>query len=77
MLTGQVLLLRLTGVEMQVAVENGAGEQADNVEECHCPSNYMGHSCEVLLFTSNLFYQVLHFNKNINPPTVYGRLNRP
>jgi len=33
-------------VELDVANEYGTGEMAYNVEQCQCPPNYFGSSCE-------------------------------
>ncbi|KAK6179097.1 hypothetical protein SNE40_011531 [Patella caerulea] len=37
---------RLTDVMLEVAAADGTGERANNVEQCQCPPNYQGTSCE-------------------------------
>ncbi|KAH9496293.1 hypothetical protein Btru_018041, partial [Bulinus truncatus] len=37
---------RLKNIRMDVATVNGFGEVATSVEECQCPPNYIGASCE-------------------------------
>ncbi|ESO94906.1 hypothetical protein LOTGIDRAFT_144813 [Lottia gigantea] len=37
---------RLTDVMLQVASSIGQGDRASNVEQCQCPPNYQGTSCE-------------------------------
>ena len=36
----------LSDVMMEAASDDGFGEQAKNVEQCRCPPNYSGSSCE-------------------------------
>ena len=36
----------LTEVVMEVAAQDGRGQIASHVEECVCPPNYTGTSCE-------------------------------
>ncbi|XP_055884413.1 laminin subunit alpha-like isoform X2 [Biomphalaria glabrata] len=39
-------LASLSNVRMEIATVNGFGEVAKTVEECNCPPNYRGASCE-------------------------------
>lgn len=41
-----VPVLRLSDVRLDVASEDGRGGIALNVEQCQCPVNYIGTSCE-------------------------------
>jgi len=36
----------LSEVKLDVADVRGSGEMAYNVEQCRCPANYVGSSCE-------------------------------
>ena len=45
----------LSEVHLDQATPTGTGSQARNVEQCQCPPNYQGSSCEV-----NLSYQLTH-----------------
>ena len=37
---------RLSDVSLDIASEDGSGALARNVEQCVCPPNYQGTSCE-------------------------------
>ena len=41
-----VCVCSLSDVSLDVAVSSGRGETAYNVEQCQCPVNYVGSSCE-------------------------------
>ena len=42
----KVSRVSLTDVQMDTATPNGNGALARNVEQCQCPPNYQGTSCE-------------------------------
>ena len=39
--------VNLADVHMDIATPDGTGSLARNVEQCQCPPNYRGTSCEV------------------------------
>ncbi len=42
-----LFVFRLDNIEMDYASEEASGDIAYNVEQCQCPPNYEGTSCEV------------------------------
>lgn len=44
-----VTSVELMDIQMDIATPDGSGSLARNVEQCTCPSNYKGTSCEVLI----------------------------
>lgn len=42
----RVSYVSLHDVHMDIATDDGTGEVARNVEQCQCPRNYIGTSCE-------------------------------
>jgi laminin alpha 3/5 len=42
----QIIQAQLSDVRMDIATPDGSGEVASNVEQCYCPPNYKGTSCE-------------------------------